>query len=66
MDVNHGDNCFDRDCVGEAEVMMPDFDELPLAKHAPEASDEHTGAKVMFPHGSEHVQGVVKARASSL
>ena len=37
-----------------------------LGNAHPEASDECAGAEVMFPHGSECVKGVVKARAKDL
>ena len=66
-DINfEGGDCFDEEHVGEAEAMMPDVKDLPLAEHTPEALDEHAGAEVMFPHGSECIKGVVKARSKDL
>ena len=58
-----GDDCFDEEHVGEPSAMMPDVEDLPLTEHTPEALDECIGAEVMFPHGSECIKGVVKARS---
>ena len=61
-----GDNWFDEDHMGEPSAMMPDVECLPLREHNLEVLDECTGAEVMFPHGSEHVKVIVKARARDL